>query len=127
MMIGPEPIRRIERRSVRRRHQPIPLISPVNSSKRPAASRGPGAASGWYWTEKAGTSTQPHAFQGPVVEVLMGGDHVPNRLSTTPGAGPGRPDPSAPEPAGRQRPEVDREAMVLGGDLDPPSASRRTG
>ena len=35
-----------------------PSISRANSSKRSAASCGPAAASGWYWTLKAGTSRQ---------------------------------------------------------------------
>ena len=42
-------------------HQRLPpfwVIRSTNSSNRPAASWGPAAASGWYWTENAGASRQ---------------------------------------------------------------------
>ena len=38
--------------SVALRHQAVPSMRSTNRSKRYAASCGPAAASGWYWTEK---------------------------------------------------------------------------
>ena len=76
----------------------------MKSSNRPSESFGPGPASGWYWTQPAGTSSSRSALDRAVVEV-----HVRELGLAEVGlqcALPGSPP--------------DREAVVLGGDRDPP-------
>ena len=85
-------------------------------SKRWRASCGPGPASGWYWTVAAGDVAQGQALDGAVVEVevgQLGGAEVglpADRLVAL--------DPRL--AAGAR----DREAVVLGGDVDAAAVSR---
>src|ERR1700722_4228499 len=103
MTIGPEPITRIEERSSRRgtapplsdggtrcgkveKHVVVPphfdaSISSANSPNRYLASCGPGPASGWYWTEKAGRSRQEMPSITPSFKLTW----VTSALSTLPG------------------------------------------
>ncbi len=81
------------------------LISSTNRSKRYAASCGPAAASGWYWTEKlfrspaSSRSSRPSTTSSLRQTWLTLGDAVRR----------GR---------GRVEGRVDREAVVVRGDLD---------
>ena len=76
----------------------------MNRSNRYAASCGPAAASGWYCTENAGTSRQRSPSTTSSLRQTW--------LTPRPGRTACRTAPS--------RGRVDREAVVVRGDLDPP-------
>ena len=84
-----------------------PSISSQNSVNRPAASCGPGAASGWYWTLNAGASSSRRPSTTPSLRLTCVIWAGPKSVSKTP---PGQFIASA----GWQR---HREAVVVAGDL----------
>src|ERR1700730_482450 len=111
-----------------------------NSPNRPAASCGPGAASGWYWTLNAGASssrspsTTPSfrltwvTSAGPKAVSNRAGDAGrPRRPAPPAAAPPAATPPPARAPAGRaprRRGAIarhrHREPVVVAGDLHPP-------
>ena len=93
--------------------RPAASISAQNSSNRPAASCGPGAASGWYCTLNAGRVQQPQALDHAVVEVDVG-DLRPGRIRVSKGAARAA---AAPGGGSAGPGHGHREAVVVAGDV----------
>src|SRR5262249_60267326 len=97
-------------------------ISSQNSANRPAASCGPGAASGWYWTLKAGASSIRSPSTTPSLRFTWVTSAEPKSVSKRAGAlglGPAQ-DAATLPPAGAAPAAADRLGQALPSAVPPP-------